>query len=41
LERLRGSSRESKGFSKRLGLRFYRRVRFYIEYEAREKSTGR
>jgi len=38
LDELRENNRKSKRFNKKLGLWFYRRIQFCIEYEARERS---
>ena len=38
LEKLKENNKKSKKFNKRLGLWFYRRIQFCIEYEARERS---
>jgi putative transposase len=38
LEKLRENGRRDKKFNKRLGLWFYRRVQFCVEYEARERN---
>jgi len=38
LEKLRENSKKSRGFNKKLGLWFYRRIQFCIEYEARERN---
>jgi len=38
LEKLRENSKKSREFNKRLGLWFYRRIQFCIEYEARERG---
>jgi putative transposase len=38
LEKLRENGRRDKKFNKRLGLWFYRRVQFCVEYEARERG---
>jgi putative transposase len=38
LENLRESNKKNKEFNKRLGLWFYRRIQFCIEYEARERN---
>jgi putative transposase len=38
LEKLRENGRRSRGFNKRLGLWFYRRIQFCIEYEVRERN---
>jgi putative transposase len=40
LENLRESNKKNKEFNKRLGLWFYRRVQFCIEYEAGERNIG-
>jgi putative transposase len=38
LEKLRENGRRSSEFNKRLGLWFYRRIQFCVEYEARERG---
>jgi putative transposase len=38
LEKLKENNKRSREFNKRLGLWFYRRVQFCIEYEARERD---
>jgi putative transposase len=38
LEKLRENGKRDKKFNKRLGLWFYRRVQFCVEYEARERN---
>jgi putative transposase len=38
LEKLKENNKRSREFNKRLGLWFYRRVQFCIEYEARERG---
>jgi len=38
LEKLRENGRRDKKFNKRLGLWFYRRIQFCVEYEARERN---
>jgi len=38
LDELRENNKKSKRFNKRLGLWFYRRIQFCIEYEARERN---
>jgi putative transposase len=38
LEKLRENSKKSRGFNKKLGLWFYRRIQFCIEYEAGERN---
>jgi putative transposase len=38
LEKLRENGKKNRRFNKRLGLWFYRRVRFCVEYEARERN---
>jgi putative transposase len=38
LEKLRENGRRDRGLNKRLGLCFYRRIQFCIEYEARERN---
>jgi putative transposase len=38
LERVRENNKKGKRFNKRLGLWFYRRIRFCVEYEARERD---
>jgi len=38
LEKLRENGKKGKRFNKRLGLWFYRRIQFCIEYEARERN---
>jgi putative transposase len=38
LEKLRENGKKNRRFNKRLGLWFYRRVRFCVEYEARERG---
>jgi putative transposase len=38
LEKLRENGRRGRGFNKRLGLWFYRRVQFCVEYETRERG---
>jgi putative transposase len=38
LEKLKENNKKSKEFNKRLGLWFYRRIQFCIEYEARERN---
>ena len=38
LEKLRENNKKSRKFNKRLGLWFYRRIHFCIEYEARERG---
>jgi putative transposase len=38
LEKLKESSKRDRRFNKRLGLWFYRRVQFCVEYEARERG---
>ena len=38
LEKLKENNKKSREFNKRLGLWFYRRVQFCIEYEARERG---
>jgi putative transposase len=38
LEKLKESSKRDRRFNKRLGLWFYRRVQFCVEYEARERN---
>jgi putative transposase len=38
LEKLRENSKRDKRFNKRLGLWFYRRIQFCVEYEARERD---
>jgi IS605 OrfB family transposase len=38
LEKLRESGKKNRRFNKRLGLWFYRRIRFCVEYEARERG---
>jgi putative transposase len=38
LENLRESNKKNKEFNKRLGLWFYRRIQFCVEYEARERG---
>jgi putative transposase len=38
LEKLRENSKKDKRFNKKLGLWFYRRIQFCIEYEARERN---
>jgi putative transposase len=37
LDELRENNKKSKRFNKKLGLRFYHRIQFCIEYEARER----
>jgi putative transposase len=38
LEKLRENNKKGKRFNKRLGLWFYRRIQFCVEYEARERN---
>jgi len=38
LDELRENNKKGKEFNKRLGLWFYRRIQFCVEYEARERS---
>jgi putative transposase len=38
LEKLRENGKRDKKFNKRLGLWFYRRIQFCVEYEARERN---
>jgi putative transposase len=38
LEKLRENNKKGKEFNKKLGLWFYRRIQFCIEYEARERN---
>ena len=38
LDELRENSKKSREFNKKLGLWFYRRIQFCIEYEARERN---
>jgi len=38
LEKLKENNKKSREFNKRLGLWFYRRIQFCIEYEARERN---
>jgi putative transposase len=38
LEKIRENSKKGKRFNKKLGLWFYRRIHFCIEYEARERN---
>ena len=38
LEKLRENGKKNKRFNKRLGLWFYRRVQFCVEYEAMERN---
>ena len=38
LEKIRENSKKGKRFNKKLGLWFYRRIQFCIEYEARERN---
>jgi len=38
LEKLRENGKRDRRFNKRLGLWFYRRVQFCVEYEARERN---
>jgi IS605 OrfB family transposase len=38
LDKLRESNKKSRVFNKKLGLWFYRRTQFCIEYEAKERS---
>ncbi len=38
LEKLKENNKKDKRFNKKLGLWFYRRIQFCIEYEARERS---
>jgi len=40
LEKLRENNKKSRKFNKRLGLWFYRRIQFCMEYEAREGYRG-
>jgi len=38
LEKLRENNKKSREFNKKLGLWFYRRIQFCVEYEARERN---